>query len=70
MIYGQIKDQVMVNVIVLENPDLVPVFTVGFEACIRIDNLPTIPSIGWTTPDLGQTWIEPVIDLTDVICDC
>ena len=48
MVYAQIKNNVIVNVIVLDDPTLVSIFTDGFDYCVRIDNLTPVPIIGDT----------------------
>lgn len=47
MIYAQIKDGIVVNRIVLDDVALEPLFIVGFDALIRIDQLDIQPDIGW-----------------------
>jgi hypothetical protein len=55
MTYAQILNNIVQNVIVLDNASLASMFAVGFDACIRIDNITDVDGnsigIGWTTPD-------------------
>jgi hypothetical protein len=46
MIYAQIKNNIVVNTIILQDENLLPTFLVGFDALIRIDLLENQPSIG------------------------
>lgn len=63
MIFAQIKNNMIVNTIVINDVSLVPVFTTGFDYCIEISSLNTsdplviIPSIGWTYD--GTTFTPP-----------
>lgn len=47
MTYAQIQNGIIVNVIDLEDTSLLPVFSQGFDYCLQIDTLSTIPGIGW-----------------------
>lgn len=47
MIYAQVLNNVIVNVIVLDDVSLIPVFTRGFDDLIEISVDPGSPSIGW-----------------------
>lgn len=49
MVYAQIKDGIVQNVIALNDEDLLSTFAVGFDYCIIIDQeqKPT-PAIGWS----------------------
>lgn len=46
MNYAQIKNNIVVNTIVLQDENLLTVFLVGFDALVRIDLLENPPSIG------------------------
>jgi hypothetical protein len=48
MIYAQIKDQKIVNIIDLQDITLVPLFLDGFDDIVRIDLLDPTPGIGWS----------------------
>ena len=61
MIYAQIKNNTVQNIIVLQDTSLVSVFTEGYDYCVRIDNLPEVPSIGWAYD--GQNFIKPNLTL-------
>jgi hypothetical protein len=47
MIYAQILAGVIQNIIVLDDPTLISLFTEGFDYCIEIDSLSPQPGIGW-----------------------
>ena len=53
MIYAQIKDGLVRNVIVLDDPSIVDLFYVSpldgsrFDVVERIDHLTPVPQIGW-----------------------
>lgn len=47
MIYAQILNGIIVNIIQLEDSSLVSLFSQGYDSCIQIDNLTPIPAIGW-----------------------
>lgn len=46
--YAQITAGVVVNIIVLNDPTLVSVFSAGFDAFVQVDQLVPYPAIGWT----------------------
>lgn len=48
MIYAQIKNNTVINTIVLDKVELEPIFANGFDALVRIDNLDIIPGINWS----------------------
>lgn len=48
MIYAQIKNGIIENRIVLDDPKLEPLFLEGFDFLVRVDNLEPQPNIGWT----------------------
>lgn len=56
MIYAQIKDQYVANIIVLNDNSLESHFLVGFDHLIRIDTLSPIPQIGWLYSEDTQTF--------------
>lgn len=47
MIYAQILNGIIENIIVLDDPSLSSLFSQGFDYFIRIDNLNPVPQIGW-----------------------
>lgn len=47
MLYAQIKNGKVANIIKLDDSNLVNTFTTNFDYCIRIDNLNIIPNINW-----------------------
>jgi hypothetical protein len=60
MIFAQIKNGIVVNTIVLEDPSLMSAFSEGFDSIIEIDQLPGSPSIGWTYD--GTNFYPPSVD--------
>lgn len=58
MKYAQIKDGIIKNTIVLNDPTLEPLCSSGFDHLIRIDELKPMPGIGWTYD--GTTFIKPL----------
>lgn len=48
MIYAQIKNNSIKNVIILEDESLISLFEVGFDSCVRIDNINPVPAINWS----------------------
>ena len=59
MDYAQIKDGAIKNVIVLNDAGLVSLFEVGFDYCLRIDDLDPVPKMGWEYDSGTDTYIEP-----------
>lgn len=57
MVYAQISNGIVKNTIVLDDLSLLPLFSQGFERCIRVDNLDVVPSIGWSYD--GEEFIAP-----------
>ena len=54
-IYAQVQNGAVTNTVVCD---------AGFAAqfgLIEIDGLSPMPSIGWTTPDGGTTWVQPAV---------
>lgn len=47
MQFAQIKDRKVINIIVLDDESLVPLFKEGFDHLVRIDHLEPVPHIGW-----------------------
>lgn len=47
MLYAQIKNGKVTNIIKLNDSNLVNIFTTNFDYCIRIDQLNPIPNINW-----------------------
>lgn len=47
MIYAQIKSDVVVNCIVVDENTPMELFSRGFDYFLRIDNLETVPGMGW-----------------------
>lgn len=51
MIFAQIKNNVVVNSIILDDPSLLSLFSEGFDECLRIDNIDPQPGKGWSYVD-------------------
>lgn len=60
MVYAQVKDGIVRNTIVLDDLTLIPLFSEGFDAFIRVDNIDQPPSINWTYD--GNTFNPPIIE--------
>lgn len=63
MRYAQIKNNLIVNVIVLNNANLVSLFTQGFDYCIRVDELDPEPCIGWSFDPFSGNFSIPEVEL-------
>lgn len=59
MIYAQILNGLILNVIELDDSTLVSEFTNGFDFCIQIDTLSPVPAIGWKYD--GTSFYSPAI---------
>ena len=57
LIWAQILNGVVVNIIVLNDTTLIPIFTQGFDYLIEIDQLTPQPGIGWTYD--GTNFTQP-----------
>lgn len=57
MVYAQIKSGLVVNVVVLDDASLIPLFSAGFDHFIQIDNLVGGPGKGWSYD--GENFIAP-----------
>lgn len=45
-VYAQIRDGIVVNKIVLSDPNLIPVFSAGFDDFIEVTEPEAVPEIG------------------------
>jgi hypothetical protein len=61
MIYGQILNNIVLNIIELDDSTLIPLFTEGYDYCIEIDALSTIPNIGWYYDISSTTFYPPLV---------
>lgn len=59
MIYAQILNNKIVNEIELEDESLASIFALGFQDCIRIDNLDPPPQKGWCYDSDLRIFSEP-----------
>lgn len=57
MVYAQIKDGIVQNTIVLDDPSLEGVFSQGYDYFLRVDNLDSQPGVGWSYD--GQNFTAP-----------
>lgn len=57
MIHAQIKNGIIVNIIVTKNTTILADFIEGFDDLIRIDNISPIPGVGYTYD--GEVFIAP-----------
>lgn len=53
MIYAQIKNNKVCNCIVLDDTNLLSLFSVGYDYLIRIDTVTPMPNIGWSYDGLN-----------------
>ena len=47
MIYAQIKNEEILNKILIDDESKASLFAQNFDHCVRIDHLPVVPDIGW-----------------------
>lgn len=47
MIYAQIKDNIIINIIVLDDIELIPLFSKDYDHFIEVYAIPGNPGIGW-----------------------
>lgn len=64
MIYAQIKDKILKNTIVLDNVNIVHLFSNGFDYCIDITEINPRPSIGWIYDN--DTFSPPVPNVSNI----
>lgn len=57
MIYAQVKNGIVANVIVLDETTDSSPFKKGFDSIVRVDTLPDRPAIGWAYD--GAVFIAP-----------
>lgn len=57
MLYAQIKNNIVKNTIIIEDPSLESIFSEGFDSLIRIDNLDILPGKDWTYD--GENFVAP-----------
>jgi hypothetical protein len=55
MNYALIKDGVIKNIIVIDDPSVLELFK-DWDHCIRVDHLEVIPHIGWRYDEASQTF--------------
>jgi hypothetical protein len=70
MIYAQINQNVIANVIDIEDITLVPLFAEGFDLLLRIDGLNIVPSMGWIYNPVTCTFSQPLTQSQSIITDC
>lgn len=61
MIFSQIQDGVIVNTIVLNDIDDLPLFMGDFDYVLQIDQLYPRPGIGWTFDGITFSPPEPSV---------
>ena len=64
MVYAQILGGMIVNTIVLGDISLLPALSVGFDSCIRIDNITPQVGVGWSYDGTNFTAPTPIVDPT------
>jgi hypothetical protein len=70
MIYAQINQNVIVNVVDIEDPTLIPLFAEGFDLFLRIDNLPIVPVMGWVYNPITCEFSAPLSQSQSMVNDC
>lgn len=60
MIYAQVLNNVIVNILQLDDSSLVSVFSVGFDECLQIDTISPMPQIGWIYDVPSTTFYPPL----------
>lgn len=60
MVYAQIRNNIIKNTIILDDPSLESLFVVGFDSLERVDNLTPEPSQEWFKED--GVWNPPIIE--------
>lgn len=58
MLFAQINDNVIQNIIVLDNSSMSSIFSAGFQYFIQVDILNPQPDVGWTYD--GTTFSPPM----------
>ena len=58
MIYAQVLNGIVQNIIILNDESLIPLFLEGFQYIIRIDDINPIPGIGWFYDGVNFTAIN------------
>lgn len=67
MIYAQIKNGSVKNIILLDNPLLETIFLEGFDYLVRIDNLNIIPSKDWNYDGNNFSPIDPGLPMQQAV---
>lgn len=60
MVYAQMFNNSISNIIELDDTNLIPTFTVGYETLIRIDNRSENPAIGWYYDKVTDVFYPPM----------
>lgn len=63
MILAQIKNGIIINVVVVDDETKVPWLTHGFDQVVIISQEPDGPGIGWTYD--GENFIAPVVEAAE-----
>lgn len=59
MVYAQIKNNIIVNTIILDDTSLTSVFAAGYDYFIQISTSPGSPAIGWSYNSTNNTFSAP-----------
>jgi hypothetical protein len=77
MIYAQILNGIIVNIIQLDDSTLVSLFAQGYDSCLQIDNLTVVPNIGWYYDITSLSFYPPITlaliqngSVTQIIQNC
>lgn len=60
MIYAQILNGTVINVIVLADEDLIDTFSEGFDHFVEIEQVPGSPGVGWSYDGTDFSPPEPL----------
>lgn len=60
MVYAQVLNGLIQNIIVLKDSSLLPIFSQGFDYCIQVDNLNPEPMIGWLYDGVNFSQPTPI----------
>lgn len=67
MIYAQIKDSIIENVIIIDDESLLSLFSEGYDDLVQIDDVNPRPGPGWSYD--GEDFAPPVVEESSEIAD-
>lgn len=60
MTYARIRDRVIVDIIILDDVSLIPIFSEGFDFFIAVVVEPGGPQMGWSFDQPSGTFAPPI----------